>query len=508
MNRYQKVNKLKRALEIIKDQTLTYEQKVLSLAREAEDSLDVLAIPEAIQSLRDEDIICDLFEGHAPYRPRYIVPDYEKFLREGSQFLALDPPEDLEDAINNLLILYKHVPSISSFPVYIGNIDKLLNPYIDDEDKAYKAIKRFLKHIDRTITDSFCHANIGPEDTTAGRLILRAERELQDSIPNITLKYSEKTPDAFAIEAVRTALVTAKPSFANDAMFRSDFGGDYAVVSCYNGLDIGGGSYTLSRMKLNKLALKAKSVEDYLENHLEKASRSMLAYMDERIRFIVEESGFFESSFLVREKLVSKEGFTAMFGLVGLAEAVNTLLAKEGREGRFGHDTGADDLGEEIIKKIKAYVDAHDNSNLMATEGKYLLHAQVGIETDTATSPGCRIPIGDEPEIHEHVIQAGRYHKYFPSGIGDIFSFDETTKKNPEYVLDIIKGAFKSGMRYFSAYGSDADVIRITGYLVKRSEMEKLDRGEQVLRDTVALGLGSVKNQHVLDRKVRENPNQ
>lgn len=497
---------MKRALEIIKDQTLTYEQKVLSLAREAEDSLNVLDISQGVQKLRDQDIVCDLFEGNAPYRPRYIVPDYEKFMKEGSQFLALDPPEDLEDAINNLLILYKHVPSISSFPVYIGNLDTLLDPFIEDEEKAYKAIKRFLKHIDRTITDSFCHANIGPKDTLAGRLILKAERELQDSIPNLTLKLSADTPDAFAIEAVKTALVTAKPSFAFDEMFRSDFKGDYAIVSCYNGLNIGGGSYTLSRLKLDKLAKTADSVDDFMNNKLKDAVKLMSEYMDERIRFIVEDVDFFKTSFLAREGLIHKDLFTAMFGMVGLAEAVNYLMEVSGSDEKFGHSQKADDLGEDIIKTMEIYVNEGDNPHLSVSGGKYLLHAQVGIDSDIGTSPGCRIPIGQEPEIHEHMMQAGRFHKYFPSGIGDIFSFDETTKKNPEYILDIIKGAFKSGMRYFSAYGSDADVIRITGYLVKRSEIEKLDKGEQVLRDTVALGLGSVKNQHILERKVRDNP--
>ncbi|MEK6265421.1 MAG: DUF3029 family protein, partial [Clostridium sp.] len=66
-------------LGIIKNGTLTYEQKVLTLARAAENSIDVLNIDKDAQKLRDEGIICDLFEGHAPYRPRYIVPDYEKF---------------------------------------------------------------------------------------------------------------------------------------------------------------------------------------------------------------------------------------------------------------------------------------------------------------------------------------------------------------------------------------------------------------------------------------------
>ena len=52
--------------------------------------------------------------------------------------------------------------------------------------------------------------------------------------------------------------------------------------------------------------------------------------MDERIRFINEESGFFGSSFLVEEGFISQDRFTGMFGVVGLAEAVNILMEKEG----------------------------------------------------------------------------------------------------------------------------------------------------------------------------------
>ena len=74
---------------------------------------------------------------------------------------------------------------------------------------------------------------------------------------------------------------------------------------------------------------------------------------------------------------------------------------------------------------------------------------------------------------------------------------------NPEYILDIIKGAFRKDLRYLSFYASDSDVIRVTGYLVKRSEMEKLDAGQAVLQDTTALGLGASKNGHILERKVR-----
>ncbi len=492
-------------LNIIKNNTLTYEQKILGLAREAENSLKILKVSDEIQEYRDESIICDLFEGNAPYRPRYIVPNYEIFMKQGSEFLGLKPPKDIWEATNSLLILYKHVPSITSFPVYIGNIDKLLDPFIKSEEEAYNAIRLFLTHIDRTITDSFCHGNIGPEDTVAGRLILKAEKELQNAIPNISLKYSKETPNSFALEAINTALVTAKPSFANHEMFSKELGNDYAIASCYNGLKIGGGSYTLVRLNLAGLAKKAQSSDEFFEKSLPYAVKLMLSYMDERIRFIVEESGFFESGFLVKEGLINRENFTAMFGMFGLAECVNYFIDSADQKDRFGHSEKANDLGLEIIEGLFNEVNKHSNKYCDFTNNKFLLHAQVGIDTDKEISPGCRIPIGEEPELYQHIIQSAKFHRFFPSGIGDVFKFDQTVKENPKFILDIIKGAFEENMRYFSLYGSDCDVIRITGYLVKKSEIEKLRSGKQVLQDTVVLGMGSVDNQNVLKRRLRNN---
>lgn len=492
-------------LNILKDSTLTYEQKVISLARAAENSLNVLNISDETQQYRNEGIICDLNEGHAPYRPRYIAPDYDKFMKNGSSFLDLKPPTDIWEATNNLLILYKHVPSITTFPVYIGNIDTLLEPFVKDEAEAYRAIKLFLTHIDRTITDSFCHANIGPMDTKAGRIILKAQRELQAAVPNISMKYSSETPDAFAIEAIKTALSTAKPSFANHEIFSKEFNNNYCIASCYNGLPIGGGSYTLVRLNLAGLSKKAKDQNDFINNILPDAVTRMTSYMDERVKFLVEESDFFKTNFLVTEGLISRENFTAMFGMFGLAECVNSLLNATELKDRYGNNETANALGLKIIEKLDEEVKKHKNPYCTITNENFLLHAQVGIDSDAGISPGCRIPIGEEPELYQHIMQSAKFHKFFPSGIGDIFPFDETTKKNPEFILDIIKGAFNADTRYFSLYCSDCDVIRITGYLVKKSEMERLNKGEQVLRDTTVLGLGAVKNQKVLERKVNGN---
>jgi len=493
-------------LNIIKDRILTFEQKVIGLAREAENSIDVLNLDKETEAYRDQGIICDLFEGNAPYRPRYIVPDYAKFMEQGSEFLGLEPATDIHEALNNLLILYKHVPSITTFPVYIGNLDTLIEPYVADanEEDAYKAIKRFMLHIDRTITDSFCHGNIGPHKTKAGELILRVQKELECAIPNLTVKYSVDTDRDFALKCVDTAMHTAKPSFANHEMFSEDFNGDYSIVSCYNGLYIGGGSYTLVRINLGRVSETCNSEKELFEKVLPDVIDKTVKYMDKRIKFLVEESGFFESNFLVREGLIQRDRFSAMFGMVGLANIVNKVLEVEHQAGRYGHGDEANALGVKIIEFINNKLNEYNNPYCEVTEGKYMLHAQVGIDTDTGIAPGCRIPIGEEPEMFEHMIHSGMFHKYFPSGIGDILPFDETYKKNPESILKIIDGAFKKGTRYLSVYSSDSDVIRITGYLVKRSEIEKLQAGKQVLRDTVVLGKGAVENQKVLERKVEK----
>ena len=498
-------------LDIIESPTLTHEQKLTNLANQADSLMEVLDLPEGLDELLnvpiDTKCICDLSEGHAPVRPRYIAPDYEKFMKEGSSFLQLAPPTDLYEALNNLLIFYKHVPSVTNYPVFVGQLDQLLEPFIDtvDEAQAKKLLKMFMTHIDRTVLDSFSHANIGPVPTKAGRLLLEVETELENAVPNITLKYEEGvTDDEFMLKAIDCALHSAKPSFANHKMFCSELTENYVIASCYNGLPMGGGSYTLCRLILGNIAKRASGIADFKEKQLPYVMDIMARYMDARIRFEVEESGFFENNFLAKEGLIHRDRFTAMYGMVGLADCVNILLEKEGMSGRFGHDEKANDLGVEIMEIIRKFNDNHVNPYCEVTGGHFLLHAQVGLADDEHVTPGTRIPIGEEPEeLIDQLLVLNRFHKYFPSGTGDIFPIDLTVHRNPEYVLDIIKGAFRKELRYLSFYSSDSDVIRVTGYLVKRSEMEKLDSGKAVLQNTTGLGLGASKNGHILERKVR-----
>ncbi|TCU75523.1 YjjI family glycine radical enzyme [Tissierella praeacuta] len=492
-------------LEIVRSQKLTYEQKVFSLAHAAEDTLDVLHVPEKTKNYFEQNAIDNLFEGNAPYRPRYILLDYDKFIKQGSKFLQLDPPKDLEELLNSLMILYRHVPSITSFPVYLGNLDKMIEPFLEgysDED-IKKKLKLFLNYLDRTITDSFCHANLGPEDSRAGRLILEVEKELQNAVPNFTFKYDpEVTSDEIAELALYTSMFCANPAICNHNLVKDTYSSDYGIASCYNILPIGGGAYTLSRLVLPKVAQLSKDIDDFFNTILPECLQAMGDYMNERVRFLVEESGFFESSFLVKEGLIHKDRFIGMFGIVGLADCTNILLREKGK--RYGHDGEADDLADKIMNTISEFVTSFPAEYSPISNGHFMLHAQVGMDYDKGVTAGVRIPVGDEPEnMSDHLRHSARFHKLIPTGCSDIFAMETTARNNPSAMLDIVKGAFSLGVKYISFYEENGDLVRITGYLVKKSEMEKFRNDEAVLQNTTHLGAPNYENNNLKNRKVR-----
>ena len=495
---------MNKVLDIVTSKGLTYEQKVVALAHAAENSLEVLEIPEKTRHYMETGAICDLDEGHAPYRPRYIMPDYEAAVKKGCEFLQLDPPKDLDEVIQFLEILYRHVPSITTYPVYLGNIDRLIEPFLEgvSDEEAEKKLRLFLIYLDRTITDGFCHANLGPEETRTGRIILKLEKELQNAVPNLTLKYDpDITPDSYGELALYTSLYCANPAICNHRMHKDTYG-DYGISSCYNILPIGGGSYTLTRIVLPKLVPEAESREQFLTETLPDCLQRMGDYMNERIRFLVEESNFFETSFLSREGFISRDKFLAMFGVVGLAECTNLLM--DDPDKIYGSDQEADQLADQIMQVIVEYAETSKALYSEVFHDHFALHAQVGIDSDHGITSGVRIPVGMEPErMYDHLRHSARFHRFFPTGCADIFSFDPTGRNNPAAMLDIVKGAFSLGDKYISFYASDSDLVRITGYLVKRSEMEKYYEGEAVLQNTVYLGGDNYRNAHLENRKVR-----
>ncbi|MGE5560990.1 MAG: YjjI family glycine radical enzyme [Chloroflexota bacterium] len=492
---------MENVLDIIRNTDLDYPQKRAALASAAENSLPYLPLPERARRYLDAGVIHDLNEGHAPYRPRYILPDYALLIANGSSYLNLAAPRDLYDAVNALLIAYRNVPSITGYPVYLGQIDELLEPFAGtvSADELRKLLRLFLINIDRTLPDAFVHMNIGPRDTRIGRLVLELERELKKAVPNISLKYSAGTSDEFARLAVACALDTSKPYFVNHDVMVDVLGERYGIASCYNTLPLGGGSFTLPRLNLKEAAGLAKDAGDFLGNILPDAVGALCEIVAARARFIVREARFFESSWLAREGLISRDRFTAMAGFYGLYECVQRLSGGL----RMGHDRSADDLADRIMTTASALVKAERCDECRGTGGRITVHAQSGIDTDVDVTAGVRIRIGDESALFDQIRLQSRLQRHFDSGVSDIYIFESTARDNPDGVLRIIKGAMMHGMRLMALNTSDSELIRITGYLVKRSDVERYRRGEQLREGTVKLGADSITNNRTLERRVR-----
>ncbi len=175
-----------------------------------------------------------------PFKPRYVLPDYARFLANGSQWLELKGAKDLDDALSLLTILYHHVPSVTSMPVYLGQLDALLQPYVRilTQDAIDIRIKRFWRYLDRTLPDAFMHANIGPADTPVTRAILRADAELKQVAPNLTFIYdAEITPDDLLLEVAKNICECSKPHISNgpvnDKIFTKAIMASSVVITRY-----------------------------------------------------------------------------------------------------------------------------------------------------------------------------------------------------------------------------------------------------------------------------------
>ncbi len=493
-----------RCQQIVTSPVLSPEQKRHFLALEAENNLPYPTLaPEARQAL-EAGFICDMFEGHAPYKPRYVLPDYAMFLKQGSEWLELEGAKDLDDALSLLTILYHHVPSVTGMPVYLGHLDTLLQPYVRilTQQEIDIRIKRFLRYLDRTLPDAFTHVNIGPADGPVTRAILRADAELKQVSPNLTFIYDpEITPDDLLLEVASNICECSKPHIANgpinDKIFTKK---GFGVVSCYNSLPLAGGGSTLVRLNLKAIAEQSETPEAFFTRTLPYYCQQQIAIINARCDFLYQQSGFFENSFLVKEGLIDPDRFVPMFGMYGLAEAVNVLCEKAGITGRYGKDQQANDLGYRISEQLATFVE--NTPVRYGWKQRALLHAQSGISSDVGTTPGARLPYGEEPDPISHLLAVAPHHQHYHAGISDILTLDETIKRNPQAMVELCLGAFRAGMREFSANIAGNDLVRVTGYMVRLSDLEKY-RAEGSRTNTTWLGEEAARNTRILERQPR-----
>ena len=461
---------------ILTSPALGYDQKVRRLAMQAANALPYPSLSPLCAEALQSGVICDMFEGHRPITPRYVLPDYPKALRNGVAYLELEPPTNFDDALSFLLILYTQVPSVTTYPVFLGDLDSLLEPFVPAElsDAELDAkLRRFWIQLDRILPDAFVHANVGPGDGRVIRSIWRVERSLSQVVPNLTLKVTPDTPNDLIRDAVETVFHSGKPHFVNHPMMVAVHGDEYGVVSCYNSLKARGGAHSLVRLNLAEAVQRhVGGLDQFCLEALPHWVELTAELGEARIRSLVEDQGFFESHFLAAEGLIDLDRFSLMFGIFGLAECVNELMAREGSpEARYGHDLRANEASWRITRRIAELVQSRPLPYCEGGAGFAYLHSQSGIDLDLGATAGTRIPIGDEPGMLEHIATSAPHHALFAAGISDIFHVEETVKRNPESMVDVIRGAFEVGMRDFTFNLADNDFIRITGYLVRKSDL-------------------------------------
>ncbi|MGR5062069.1 YjjI family glycine radical enzyme [Photobacterium sp. DNB22_13_2] len=489
--------------QIIQDPTLSPKQKSQYLALEADASLPYLDISESVHAAIEDNILCDMFEGNAPFKPRYVLPDYAKFLQQGCEYLELPPATDFDEALNHLSIIYHHVPSVTNIPVYLGQLDDVLMPFTNglDENTIYRKLRLFWIMLDRTLPDAFMHVNIGPTDNIICRTILRVDAELKQVAPNLTFMYDpEVTPDDLLRQASHNICECSKPHIANYPVHANAYDNSgFGIVSCYNSLPLAGGANTLVRMNLKEVARKASSSEEFFRTILPSYCQTMFELINARSAYLHEDSGFF-NSFLVQEGLIDESRFAPMFGIYGMAEAVNTLLEKDNLNGQYGHQSAANALGHRISKALSDIVTSTPVK--YGYNGRALLHAQGGISLDEDVTPGVRIPYGTEPDPVNHIQALAEHHQYYTSGISDILTIDETVKSNPEAMYQLCKGALAIGFREFTANVHSNDLVRVTGYMIKLSDIAKFkEQGSRT--NTTGLGAEAAANTGILNRKPR-----
>ena len=496
-------------LDIICNPNLSPKQKTLNLASTAESMVDYQPLSDELVKAKELSIICDMFEGNAPFKPRYVLPDYALFLQQGSVYLELSPAEDFDDALNHLTILYHHVPSVTNIPVFLGHLDKLLLPFVNEltEQEIYKKLKRFWIMLDRVLPDAFMHVNIGPVDNIICRTILKIDGELKQVAPNLTLLYkTEVTPDSLLKQACENICHTGKPHIANHVIHQQTFEQlqipDYGIVSCYNSLPIAGGCNNLVRLNLKKVAEESDSIAQFFEKYLPYYSSMMIELIDVRSQFLHEKSNFFES-FLTKENLISENKFAPMFGIFGMAETVAILLNKDMQKGLYGSDDNANQLGFKISQWLANFV--QNSAVKYGLNNRSLLHSQGGISCDIDVTPGIRIQYGKEPDPVNHLLALAPQHQFYHSGVSEILTLDETIKNNPDAMMQLCKGAFNAGLREFTANVGGNDLMRITGYMIKQSDIEKYqDEGSRT--NTTWLGEEALKTTQVSQRKQTSLP--
>ena len=94
-------------------------------------------------------------------------------------------------------------------------------------------------------------------------------------------------------------------------------------------------------------------------------------------------------------------------------------------------------------------------------------------------------------------------HAYYLSGVSEILTLDETVRANPEAVFQLAKGALAMGFREFTANVAGNDLVRVTGYMIRLSDVKLYNEGKGSRTNTTGLGAEAAAVTPILKRAPR-----
>ena len=76
-------------------------------------------------------------------------------------------------------------------------------------------------------------------------------------------------------------------------------------------------------------------------------------------------------------------------------------------------------------------------------------------------------------------------------------------RNNPEAIQQLCKGAFSRGFREFTVNVASNDLVRVTGYMVRLSDIKKFNEQRGSRTNTTVLGAEAADATGILDRRPR-----
>ena len=301
----------------------------------------------------------------------------------------------------------------------------------------------------------------------------------------------ERTPDDFLLDAVRTVFACGKPHFVNHPMMVGDLGERYAAVSCYNSLPIGGGSHTLVRLNLLEVGRQHDGpLESFFDDTLPHYVELTCELIEARIRYLVEEARFFEHSWLVHEGLLASTGSRRCSASSAWPRRSNLLMEREATPGTYGHDDGGQRTSYLVTGTVARLRGRSADAVLRGQRRAVLPPRPVGHrhrrrrdrrdpDPDRRRAAAVATPAPPSPRT------TGSSRR------GSATSSTSTTPRaaTPRPSSTSSAAAFAHGMRDVTFNLDSNDFIRITGYLVRKSDLERIDEGAR--HASTFLGAGS-----------------